>query len=308
MAEIRQLQGRPARRPSVEELIRFGAAEFERAGLVFGHGTDNAIDEAAALLFHVLGLDHDRAAEVYEQVPDPAGVEQVLDIFNQRIRRRIPAAYLMGKMWFAGLEFDVDDRVLVPRSPFAELILSKFEPWTDPRALRRILEIGTGSGCIAIACARLLDDVQVDAVDISAGAINVARQNVRKHQAEDRVTLFQGDVYEPLGQRRYDLILANPPYVSETEMAELPPEYLCEPDLALRAGVDGLDVVRRILLGASEHLNPDGVLFVEVGNSDERLEQAFPTLPFLWLEFESGGGGVFMLTRRELQRHLSGSR
>lgn len=281
--------------PTVSELIRQGAEAFERAGLAYGHGMDNAVDEAAALVFHVLGLDHDRAAEVYGNRPASADLRRVRDAFAARIERRVPAAYLMGRMWFAGLEFEVDERVIVPRSPFAELILAEFRPWLDPAQVRRILDIGTGSGCIAIACAKAFPSATVDAVDISPHALEVARRNVARHGVRDRVDVLQGDVYGPVRGRRYDLIVANPPYVSDDEMQLLPEEYLHEPDLALRAGRDGLDVVRRILAGMPEHLAPGGVLFVEVGNSDERVQEAFPDLPFVWLEFERGGGGVFML-------------
>lgn len=291
------------RSATVRELIEFGAAEFEKAQLVFGHGTDNAMDEAAGLVFHVLGLEHDAARDAYDARPGPQGVRLVLDMFVRRIESRIPAAYLMGRMWFAGLEFEVDRRVLVPRSPFAELILSRFEPWIDSARIRRVLEIGTGSGCIAIACAAALPLARVDAVDLSPEALEVAERNVATHAVSSRVTLLQGDIYEPVPGRRYDLIVSNPPYVTEQEMASLPQEYRHEPDLALRAGEDGLAVVRRILVDAAEHLEPHGALFVEVGDSEARLQAAFPTVPFVWLEFEMGGGGVFMLTKPELDRH-----
>jgi ribosomal protein L3 glutamine methyltransferase len=281
--------------PTVADLIRHGAALFEHAGLVYGHGTDNPVDDAAALVFHALGLEHAQAEAAYGTHPDAAGVARVLALLEERVERRVPAAYLMGRMWFAGLEFEVDPRVIVPRSPFAELVLAHFRPWVEPSRVRRILDIGTGSGCIAIACAKAFPDATVDAVDISTHALEVARRNVERHGVGGRVTLLQGDVFEPVAGRRYDLIVANPPYVSDGEMRALPREYLHEPDLALRAGHDGLDVVRRILAGMGEHLAPGGVLFVEVGNSDERMQEAFPDLPFVWLEFEHGGGGVFML-------------
>jgi ribosomal protein L3 glutamine methyltransferase len=281
--------------PTVADLIRHGAAAFERAGLAFGHGMDDAIDEAAALVFHALGLDHDDAGQGYALRPGAGDVARVLALFAERVERRVPAAYLMGRMWFAGLEFEVDERVIVPRSPFAELIHAGFSPWIDPQHVRRILDIGTGSGCIAIACAVAFPQARVDAVDVSPAALEVAQRNVVRHGVGDRVRLLQGDVYEPLGDARYDLIVANPPYVSDAEMDALPSEYRHEPDLALRAGADGLDVVRRILAGVAHHLVPDGALFVEVGDSDERVRQAFPDLPFVWLEFEHGGGGVFLL-------------
>jgi ribosomal protein L3 glutamine methyltransferase len=287
--------------PTVADLIDHGARAFERAGLAFGHGTDNATDDAAALVFHALDLDHAAARSAHVQRPGAAEVERVLALFAERIERRVPAAYLMGRMWFAGLEFEIDERVIVPRSPFAELIHAGFEPWIDPDRVRRILDIGTGSGCIAIACALAFPHATVDAVDVSGDALEVARRNVARHAVDARVRLLQGDVFDPVDDARYDLIVANPPYVSETEMSALPPEYGHEPDLALRAGADGLDVVRRILAGAPRHLAPEGALFVEVGDSDVRVAEAFPRLPFIWLEFEHGGGGVFLLRRTDFK-------
>ncbi len=292
--------------PSVADLIRHGAARFERAGLAYGHGTDNAIDEAAALVFHALDLEHAEAETAYRVQPDAAGVDRVRALFDARIAQRVPAAYLMGRMWFAGLEFEVDPRVIVPRSPFAELIHDRFEPWIDPGRVRRILDIGTGSGCIAIACALAFPDARVDAVDVSPQALEVARRNVARHGVGGRLRLLLGDVYAPLGDARYDLIVSNPPYVSDAEMQDLPPEYLHEPDLALRAGADGLDVVRRILGGLSRHLAPGGALFVEVGDSEMRVQEAFPGLPLTWLEFEHGGGGVFLLRAEDLERTADG--
>ncbi|MFO1394942.1 MAG: 50S ribosomal protein L3 N(5)-glutamine methyltransferase [Steroidobacteraceae bacterium] len=290
----------PPARPTVRSLIRYGAAEFEHAGLAYGHGTDNAVDDAAALVFHALGLDHAKATDAYGRRPDAAGVARVLELYARRIAERVPAAYLMGKMWFAGLEFEVDPRVIVPRSPFAELIAARFRPWIDPARVHRVLDVGTGSGCIAIACAAAFPSARVDAVDVSPAALEVAARNVARHRVVDRLELHLGDVYAPLGERRYDLIVSNPPYVSDAEMEALPEEYLREPDLALRAGADGLDVARRIIAGAAERLEPGGVLVVEVGDSDERLAAAFPRLPFTWLEFEHGGGGVFVINREQL--------
>jgi ribosomal protein L3 glutamine methyltransferase len=287
--------------PTVADLIGHGARAFERAGLAFGHGTDNATDEAAALVFHALDLDHAEAESAYALRPGASQVGRVLALFAERIERRVPAAYLMGRMWFAGIEFEVDERVIVPRSPFAELIHAGFEPWIDPERVARILDIGTGSGCIAIACALAFPQATVDAVDVSADALAVARRNVARHAVGERVRLLQGDVFEPVDDARYDLIVANPPYVSNEEMSALPREYRHEPDLALRAGADGLDVVRRILADAPRHLTPDGVLFVEVGDSELRVADAFPRLPFVWIEFEYGGGGVFLLRRADFR-------
>jgi ribosomal protein L3 glutamine methyltransferase len=301
MATSRSVQSALPARPRVSDLVRHGTRLFTRARLAFGHGTDNARDEAAALVFHVLGLDHSEANEAYRLRPNAADVRRVLDVFDERMSRRVPAAYLMGRMWFAGLEFDVDERVIVPRSPFAELIQARFRPWVDPAGVRRILDIGTGSGCIAIACAKAFPDAAVDAIDVSPHALEVARRNVERHAVADRVRLLLGDVFEPVAAERYDLIVSNPPYVSDAEMRRLPREYRHEPELALRAGRDGLDVVRRILAGAARHLTREGVLVVEVGDSEKRLARAMPRLPFKWLQCERGGGGVFLLRRSELE-------
>ncbi len=301
---------KPPAAPTVAQLIRFGAREFDAAGLAFGHGTGDAVDDAAALVFHALALDHADAQAAYSLQPDQAQVAQVLALFGERLQRRVPAAYLMGRMWFAGLEFEVDARVIVPRSPFAELIAAGFQPWIEPERVSRIVDLGTGSGCIAIACALRFPTAAVDAVDLSPDALSVAARNVERHAVARRVRLHRGDTFSPLGDQVYDLIVSNPPYVSDAEMATLPNEYLHEPDMALRAGADGLDIVRGILRQADSHLAPGGVLVVEVGNSDERLQLAYPGVPFVWLEFEHGGGGVFLLTKDDLHRHrreLSGA-
>jgi ribosomal protein L3 glutamine methyltransferase len=300
----------PPAAPNVAQLIRFGAREFDAAGLAYGHGTADARDDAAALVFHALGLDHAEAATAYAIKPSQPQIAQVLGLFAERLRRRVPAAYLMGRMWFAGLEFEVDERVIVPRSPFAELIAAGFAPWIDPARVGRIVDLGTGSGCIAIACALRFPQARVDAVDLSPDALAVAARNVERHGVGARLQLHLGDTFEPLGDAVYDLIVSNPPYVSDAEMDALPREYRHEPDMALRAGHDGLDVVRRILRDADAHLAPGGILVVEVGDSEERLQRSCPGVPFLWLEFEHGGGGVFLLTKDDLHRHrreLSGA-
>ncbi|MGB7903230.1 MAG: 50S ribosomal protein L3 N(5)-glutamine methyltransferase [Steroidobacteraceae bacterium] len=301
---------RPPAAPTVAQLIRFGAREFDAASLAYGHGTVDARDDAAALVFHALGLDHAAAEAAYATKPAKPQVAQVLGLFAERLRRRVPVAYLMGRMWFAGHEFEVDERVIVPRSPFAELIARGFAPWIEAGRVRRVVDLGAGSGCIAIACALRFPQARVDAVDVSPDALAVAARNVRRHDVGARLHLHLGDLFEPLGDAVYDLIVSNPPYVSDAEMDALPLEYLHEPDMALRAGGDGLDVVRRILRDADSHLAPGGILVVEVGDSDERLQQAYPGVPFLWLEFEHGGGGVFLLTKDDLHRHrreLSGA-
>jgi ribosomal protein L3 glutamine methyltransferase len=282
-------------------LIARGAARLRRARVFFGHGTDNARDEAAALVLHALGLPHVGSAALYRRRVDRAGEERVQRLLTRRIRERIPAAYLTGATWFAGARIEVDTRVLVPRSPIAELIERRFVPWIDPQRVRRVLDVGTGSGCIAIACARALPRAQVDAVDISAEALEVARGNVRRHHLTRRVHLIRSDHFSALGSAAYDIIVANPPYVGARELAGLPPEYRHEPRLALAAGSSGLDSVRVILAQAARYLRPRGLLIVEVGNTEHAVRRTWRHLPFVWLEFERGGGGVFLLTREELQ-------
>ncbi|MDY0067092.1 MAG: 50S ribosomal protein L3 N(5)-glutamine methyltransferase [Steroidobacteraceae bacterium] len=290
---------------TVEQLIQHGAALFERAGLWFGHGMDNAVDEAAELVFFAAELRHEDAPAVYPQVLSSVQRANALELFERRIRERTPAAYLTHRMWFAGHEFYVDERVLVPRSPLAEVIEARFEPWIDSKRIARVLDVGCGSGCIAIASALALPQAHVDASDISEDALAVAAMNVRKHRVGDRLRLVCSDVFErlpaPPAGPRYDVIVSNPPYVGDEEVSGLPPEYEREPRGGLHGGVDGLDIVRRILAGAAERLTPHGVLIVEVGNSEEALIDAYPQAPFTWLEFERGGGGVFVLSARELE-------
>jgi ribosomal protein L3 glutamine methyltransferase len=291
---------------TVGELIARGAARLGRARVHFGHGTDNARDEAAALLWHAAGLPFDTSSSVYGQRVHLRARLAYEALLGRRIRERIPAVYLTGRTWFAGLPMRTDPRALVPRSPIAELIESQFRPWAEPRRLRRILDLGTGSGCIAIACARWLPWARVDAVDISAAALALARENVRAHRLSRRVRCLRSDHFSALRGRRYDMIVSNPPYVGAREMASLPPEYWHEPALGLAAGRDGLDSVRVILDEAPRHLRPGGLLIVEVGHSQRAVELAFAHLPFLWLEFERGGGGVFLLTREQLVRRNAG--
>jgi ribosomal protein L3 glutamine methyltransferase len=289
------------RATTLRALIDEGAARLDRAKVFFGHGTDNALDEAAGLVRHALNLRYsDRAAERTRRV-SAGDAARARALIERRIRERIPAAYLTGEAWFAGLAFQVDPRVLIPRSPLAELIERRFAPWIDPKRVRRILDVGTGSGCIAIACAKAFARAQVDAVDLSSAALTVAATNVRRHRVARRVRLVRSDHFSALGRGRYDIIVANPPYVGEREMAGLPPEYRHEPPLALAAGRRGLDSVAVILREAGAHLRPGGVLIVEVGNTETAVRRGFPRLPFLWLEFERGGGGVFLLTAEQLR-------
>ena len=286
----------------IDALIEEGRRAFESADLWFGHGSDNAFDEAAELVLFGAGRGHEEAPGVYGAEVDAATVRKIRELFARRINERVPAAYLTRRMWFAGLEFYVDERVLVPRSPIAELIESHFSPWIGTAPVGRVLDIGTGSGCIAIGCAVAFPDAVVDAADISEAALDVARINVARHRLAQRVQLYRADVYDGLPEgARYDLIVANPPYVSQAEVDALPAEYRHEPALGLAAGDDGLDIVRRILAGAGKRLTPEGLLVVEVGDTEEATVAAFPELPFTWLEFERGGGGVFLLNATDLR-------
>jgi ribosomal protein L3 glutamine methyltransferase len=288
---------------TVGALIERSARRLSRARVFFGHGTDNARDEAAALILHALRLPHDAAPAHYRRRVAAAAAARAMALVSRRIQERIPAAYLTGVSGFAGLRFRVDARVLVPRSPIAELIERRFEPWIEPARVRRVLDIGTGSGCIAIATARALPHARVDAVDVSAAALAVARANVRWHRLGRRVRLVQSDHFSALRRSTYDIIVTNPPYVGARELNSLPPEYRHEPRVALAAGRTGLDSVRVILREAARHLRPRGLLVVEVGNTERALRRAFPRLPFMWLQFERGGGGVFLLTREQLEAH-----
>lgn len=285
---------------SLRDFVRWGASRFNAAGLCFGHGTDNALDEALLLVLHAVHLDHELPGEFLDARVTAAERAAIAGLLGRRVEERVPAAYLTHRARFAREWFYVDERVLVPRSPLAELIERRFTPFVRPDAVRRVLDLCTGSGCIAVACAHAFPDARVDAIELSEPAAEVARRNVAEHGVADRVAVRVGDLYAPVGRERYDLIVSNPPYVSDAEMAALPAEYRHEPALGLAAGADGLAVVRRILAGARRHLEPGGILVVEVGDSAERLAAAYPQAPFLWLDFERGGGGVFALTAAEL--------
>jgi ribosomal protein L3 glutamine methyltransferase len=274
--------------------------QLARAQLHYGHGTDNAGDEAAALLWHVCALPRRIIAGTLNRRLRSAEREQLEALVRRRIKERVPAAYLMGYSWFAGLKFHVDPRVLIPRSPIAELIERQFAPWIEAHRVRRIADIGTGSGCIAVACARAFPRAQVDAVDIDAAALAVAERNIRAHRLKRRVRAVLSDHFAALGGQAYDIIVSNPPYVGRREMAGLPAEYRHEPRHALAAGSAGLDSVRVILSEAAQHLQAGGILILEVGNTERTVRRHYPRWPFTWLQFARGGGGVLMLTREQL--------
>lgn len=289
---------------SLRDMVRWGASQFNAARLHFGHGIDNAWDEALALARHVLHLDiadDSRAADALLLSDER---REIAELFMYRIQERKPAPYLIHEAWFAGMPFYVDERVIIPRSPIAELIEAHFAPWVDEDTPpQRILDVCTGSGCIAIACALAFPQATIDAVDISPPALAVAQHNIERYNLQQAVQLIPSDVFAALPpENRYDIIVSNPPYVSAAEMAALPPEYRHEPELALAAGDDGLDIVARILSEAHRHLEPHGLLIIEVGNSAAAVEQRFPELSFLWLEMKRGGEGVFLLTAEQLQQ------
>jgi ribosomal protein L3 glutamine methyltransferase len=293
---------KPVRRAErVGDAIARCARALSKARVYFGHGTADARDEAAELVFFAANLAHALGAGAYARPLKPQQIRKIDALLARRITERIPLAYLTHRAFFAGLKLYVDERVLVPRSPIAELVLHHFEPWAAKRRVRRILDIGTGSGAIALACARAFPRARVDAVDISPAALAVCRRNARLLKLEKRVFALQSDVFSGVKGRRYDIIVSNPPYVGAKEMRALPREYRHEPKLGLASGADGLKAVRAILAAAGPHLEDDGILVVEVGNSERALLRAYPRLRFVWPEISMGGGGVFLLTKGRIE-------
>lgn len=287
---------------TVRSCVEDTAARFTAADLCYGHGTDNAHDEAVYLVFAALDLPFDCPESALDQPLDAAAVAHIEELVRQRIELRRPTAYLVNRAWFCGLPFYIDEHVLIPRSPIAELIETGFKPWLEAAAVSRILDIGAGSGCMAIACAHAFPGARIDAIDNDPAALAVAQRNIDEHHLGARVAAIESDLFSEIAGRRYDLIIANPPYVDAADMAALPPEYRHEPAPALAAGGDGLEVINRLLAQAGRHLTDSGILVLEAGNSQAALEAARPDLPLLWLEFEHGGTGVCLIEARDLER------
>lgn len=284
---------------TLQDLLRWGISRMHEADLFFGHGTDNALDDAVMLATHALNLPWDidhvwQAARLTRTER-----ESVVALFTRRINERMPTPYITGEAWFYGLPFKVDERVLIPRSPIAEIIAARFQPWLGNKPVNRIMDLCTGSGCIGIACAVEFPQAHVELLDISFEALALADENIFSHGLSDRVMALQSDLFSA-ADGKYDIIVSNPPYVDADDMNSLPEEFHNEPELALAAGEDGLDLVRIMLAEARQYLADDGIFIVEVGNSWPALEDAYPEVPFMWQEFEAGGHGVFVLTADQL--------
>jgi ribosomal protein L3 glutamine methyltransferase len=288
---------------TLRDYIRWCMSLFGEHEVFFGHGTDNAWDEAVHLVLGALHLPWDVDKAVLDSRLTGAEKDRVLMFVEQRIEQRIPLPYLTGEAWFAGLPFYVDERVLIPRSPIAEMIDAHFSPWLREGPVPRILDLCTGSGCIGIACAYAFPESDVDLVDLSEDALDVASINVARHGLEARVIPRHSDLFEALKGERYDLIVSNPPYVDAEDLADMPQEYQHEPEMALGSGFDGLEITRQILREANDYLTEDGLLVVEVGNSEVHLAQQYPQLPLVWVELEQGGNGVFVITAADLKRY-----
>ncbi len=286
---------------TVRDHLRYAVSRFTAARLFFGHGSDNAWDEAAYLTLHTLNLPLDRLEPFLDARLLPQERDALLEIYRRRCEDRLPAAYLTSEAWLAGHRFYVDERVIVPRSFIAELLQEHLAPWVDdPWSVQTALDLCTGSGCLAILTALAFPEARVDAVDLSLEAISVAERNVAEYRLHDRVEIIRSDAFSKLQGRRYDLIISNPPYVNADSVAALPPEYLHEPVMALGSGRDGLDFTRIILREAKRHLTEDGLLVVEIGHNRAELEAAYPTLPFTWLDTAAGDEFVFLLHAADL--------
>ncbi|MFM0317551.1 50S ribosomal protein L3 N(5)-glutamine methyltransferase [Paraburkholderia nemoris] len=286
---------------TVRDLLRFAVSRFNQAELSFGHGSANAYDEAAYLILHTLHLPLDLLEPFLDARLSPAEVDGVLNVIERRAGQRVPAAYITQEAWMHGFRFHVDERVIVPRSFIGELLQDGLQPYVeDPEQVGAVLELCTGSGCLAILAAHAFPNADIDAVDLSAPALEVATRNVADYHLDDRIALFEGDLYAPLAERRYDVIISNPPYVNATSMQELPAEYKHEPDMALAGGADGMDIVRRIIAEARNWLTDDGVLVVEIGNERANVEAAFGGLDLVWLSTSAGDDNVFLIQAADL--------
>ncbi len=285
---------------TIEDFLNWASDYFAHNNVYFGHGTDNPWDEAVMLVLYVLQLPAENDASLLEQKLNPEQRHKLIDLAMRRVDERMPVAYLTNEAWFAGERYYVNSDVLIPRSPLAETIGNDFQPWLGDLEPQRILDLCTGSGCLAIYCAKQFPDAEVDAVDISTKALVVANKNIIMHNCVGRVHAIQSDLFAALEDKRYEIIISNPPYVGAEEMLSLPEEYLHEPKLALASGFDGLDLTIKILQQAKNYLTEDGILIVEVGNSWHALQEKYPQIPFVWLEFEFGGEGVFLLTAKDL--------
>ncbi|MGB0203585.1 MAG: 50S ribosomal protein L3 N(5)-glutamine methyltransferase [Neptuniibacter sp.] len=288
---------------TLRDYIRYAMSQFGEHSIYFGHGTDNAWDEATQLVLAAVHLPWNTNPAVLDGKLTDVEKQRVLEFIRLRAEERKPLPYITGESWFCQLPFIVDERVLIPRSPIAELIENEFAPWLREGPVERILDLCTGSGCIGIACAYAFPESEVDLADISADALEVAEQNIAKHEMSDRVSAIESDLFSNLKGKRYDLIVSNPPYVDEQDLASMPVEYGHEPELALGSGPDGLDITREILRQANDYLTEDGLLVVEVGNSEVHMMEQYPQLPVIWLEFERGGNGVFAITAQELSQY-----
>lgn len=289
---------------TLRDLLRYSLTQFYKANLFYGHGTDNAWDEAVYLASSAINLPPDINSAVLDAQLLRTERKRILELVQERVEKRIPAAYLTNQAWFCGIPFYVDERVIIPRSPMAELIEKEFSPWIQqPEQIERILDLCTGSACIAVASALYMPQVTVEAVDISKSALEVAQKNINDHQVENRVTAIHSDLFQKLNGKTYDIIISNPPYVGEKEFSMLPKEYSHEPEMALKAGKTGLEIVTNILKNAIKHLSPNGFLIVEVGDNEAALIDKYPKVPFTWLDFERGGGGVFLLTTEQLEKY-----
>lgn len=289
---------------TIGDLIRWSVSRFNESDVYFGHGTDNPWDEAVAIVMHGLNLPFNLGNEIQQSRVTTSERKSVLELIRRRIEEKIPAAYLTNQGWFAGLPFYVDERVLVPRSPIAELIENSFQPWLGDKPAGRILDLCTGSGCIAIACAYAFEDAEVDAADISIDALAVAEINVAEHGLDHQVFPIQSDLFSNLQGQQYDLIVSNPPYVDAQDIADMPQEFTHEPPIGLASGEDGLQLTRKMLAESGALLNDGGILVVEVGNSMVQLMEQYPQVPFEWPQFERGGHGVFILTKEQLETHF----